>query len=209
MSSKRFFYVMIACVFLLTISVFGIVFLGNNILQNKSKKLVELKLESRLIEEQQLALIAANKDIDTYNTLDTIAKTIVPRDKDQAKAVRDIIQIAKENGIAIDSITFPTSTLGSKQAAPPTPATTEGAAAAAPIVPKDSQIKAVEGVSGVFSMQLDVTPSSSKPITYQEFINFLSRLENNQRTAQISRINITPKGDKITFTLSINIFIKP
>ncbi len=207
MNSKRVFYGMVATVFLLISSVILVVVFGSIWLSKRSEKLVAVKLDNLMVEDQKLALIAANKDIDTYKQLDAVAKSIVPRDKDQARAIRDIVQIAEDNGITIDGISFPSSTLGAKQAA--VPASTDANTPAAPVAPKDSQVKAVPGVNGVYSVTLDVTPNSNNPISYSQLINFLERLENNRRTAQISRISISPKVGGLSFTMSVNIFIKP
>ena len=47
-----------------------------------------------------------------YSPLEKIAKIVVPQDKDQAKAVLEIVKIAGESGIKPTAINFPVSTLG-------------------------------------------------------------------------------------------------
>ncbi len=208
MSPKRAFFMMVGATTLLVVAIVSLTIVGTAMLKKHSTRLVALKLEDTLIKQQQDALLAAQNDIEKYGHLENIANSIVPKDKDQAKTARDIIQIAREYNISIETITFPSSTLGAAQATPAAP--TDGSAPPAqPATPPLTQAKPVPGINGVYSLQLDIAPDSRQPITYDELINFLKRLENNRRTAQISRLNITPKGNRLVFSLSINIFIKP
>ena len=208
MNNKKVFIGMIGLTTLLSLAIIAVTVLSANMLKRHSTKLVELKLEDSLIGEQQTALLMAKKDIEKYKELGDIARAIVPQDKDQAKTVRDIVQIAKENNIVIETVTFPSSNLGDKRLTAPTGEQGEQSQPAV-VAPTISQVKPVSGINGVFALQLDVSPSVASPVSYNELINFLNRLENNRRTAQISRISITPKGNELTFNLSINIFVKP
>lgn len=215
MSNKRFFYVMVGIIGFLGILVIGTTFFGNSLLQKESKALVDLKLEDRLLEEQQLALTQANKDLEKYTELDAIARTIVPQDKDQARAVREIVQIAAESNIKLANITFPASNLG--QTATPKPTTTtptegDAAATAAPTTPPVTQVKPVSGIPGVYVMELNIQSDTTTPVPYSRFIEFLERLGQNRRTAQVSTITIQPSTEdrnRLTFTLALNLYIKP
>lgn len=217
MSTKRMYFAMLALVFLLTVGVVGSVVAGNLFLEKQASKLNELKVEDKLLEEQQAALIQANKDIEKYTELEKISKSVVPQDKDQAKAVVEIFEIAKASKIKIKSVTFPTSNLGVK--VPTSSGGGSGAggdksgAAAAPTI---SQAKPVDGIQGVYSLEMSIVPEfdETRPITYYQFLDFLGKLENNRRTAQVTQIKIAPlSNDKqnptITFTLTLNIFVKP
>ncbi len=215
MSTKKVYFGLIGVLVLLVIGAGAALFLGNAMLQSKSSKLVELKLENRVLEEQQVALKQANKDIEKYAELETITKNIVPQDKDQAKSVREIIQIANESGINIASITFPTSTLGAAQPKPAPAADTGGTETpkpAAPAAPPVTQVKPVSGINGVYELEITIQSDANQPTTYASLINFLTKLEQNRRTAQVAQINIQPKPDDIqslTFSIVINVFIKP
>ena len=188
-------------------------FIGNNMLKTNSDALVQLKLENKVLEEQQVSLLQANKDIEKYAELENVTKSIVPQDKDQAKTVREIIKIAEESGIGISSITFPNSTLGT---AAPKPATTEQSSdspkPATPAAPPVSQVTPVSGITGVYQLEITIQSDADTPISYENLINFLTRLEQNRRTAQVAEINIQPKASDIhtlTFNIVINVFIKP
>jgi hypothetical protein len=178
--------------------------LGNATFQKQAKQLIDLKLEDQLIKEQQTALIQASKDIEKYADLEKIAKTVVPQDKDQAKAVREINTIAAASGIQIESITFPTSTLGQNTAPEAKPA---DGSTPKQTTPSITQVKPVEGISGVFSLEITVKPKGNQ--SFGQFIDFMERLEKNRRTAQISKFSIQPSGNLLSFDVTLNVYIKP
>lgn len=208
---------MLGLVILLGAGIVATVVVGDMYLKQQATKLNELKVQDKILEDQQTALIQANRDIAKYTELEKISTSVVPQDKDQAKAVLEIIEIARQSGIPIQSITFPTSNLGTKAAPAPKAEGSEGGSTpAAPAAPPISQAKPVDGVKGVYSLEMNITPVSSdtNPISYYQFLDFLGRLENNRRTAQVTQVSITPKTTArqspfISFTLTINIFVKP
>jgi hypothetical protein len=212
MSSKRVFFIMIgALVLSFGLLVAGVV-VGDGFLRKRSGDLTALKLENRILDEQQLSLIQANKDIQKYAELEKTANAIVPQDKDQAKTVREIVKIAAESNIPISSISFPSSTLG-QPTAPAVKDTSGGTSATkAPVIPSITQVKPVDGISGVYQMEVTVQSEATRPVPYSSLLTFLSKLENNRRTAQVSTITITPSTNNInlvTFVLGINVFIRP
>jgi hypothetical protein len=212
MNSKKMFYVMIFMLLLSIASVGGITYTGNKFMTEQSKKLSELKIESKIIEQQAASLRKANTDIQQYSELNNIAKQIVPQDKDQARSVREIYEIAKEQNIKISSITFPSSDLGSTQKNKQ-PATSATPAAPSPqSTSKITQAEAVPDIPGVFKIQTNVVIDSKSPVSYSQMIAFLERLENNRRTAQVSNITIQPNSlDRsiISFSLSLLMYTKP
>src|SRR3990167_503139 len=186
---------------------------GKNIFATQSQKMVELKLKSHTANAQLANLASAKKQVEQYAYFNDVAKTVLPSDKNQAQAVLDISQMANESGIAIQSITFPTSTLG----APETKKTDKDVAPASPST-VITQAKPVEGISGLYSLSLTIKPQTdpgtpaSKQVTYGKFLDFLSRIENNRRTAQIASVTVNPTagaGGQFSFQISVNIFIKP
>lgn len=196
MSSKRVFYVMVGLLVLLGVSLVGVAYATNTVLQERSDKLVTLKARNATIGVEQTELNKAKKDIETYRDLNAIAKAIVPQDKDQAEAVREIVNIAAAQGIRLSSITFAASTLGGPSGTKKTPLT---------------QVQAVPNIPGVYQLPITVQQDTGQPITYKQFIDFLTALENNRRTAQVSNITIKPTSDrnKLSFTLQLNEYIKP
>lgn len=212
-NSKTAYMMMLGLCVLIVGIIIATVVVGDSYLSRKSARLTELKLDTEIIDLQQNALIEAKKDIASYSELNNISKQVVPQDKDQARAVREIISVADQSGIGIASVTFPSSTLGKKPAAtkqsggsnePQTP-TTQPANPLTQAVP-------VKGLDGLYQLEIAVASDPAKPASYAKLIDFLERLENNRRTAQVAEIVITPTvGDRksLNFTLTLTVYIKP
>lgn len=213
MTPKRYFYVMSSTLALSILLIAGGAFGGHYLLQKKSQQLTNLKIENKSIESQQAALVQAKKDIEKYSELNNIAKSIVPQDKDQAKTVREIVKLANENSVPIKSVTFQSSTLGTTAtgATPSATNNTSGEGAATPkaaVAP--SQLKAVTGIQGVYTLEIQV--ASASPVRYNDLLNFLNALENNRRTAHVTSINLTPNSKNrnlLDFSLTLNAYVKP
>ncbi|GIW60801.1 MAG: hypothetical protein KatS3mg087_1867 [Patescibacteria group bacterium] len=208
MNSKNVFYLMAGAVVLAGISIVLAVVLGTKILEKQSEKLVELKVENQVLESQQTGLVKAKNDIAKYSNLEEITQSIVPRDKDQAKAVLEVVTLARQSGISIKSVTFPNSTLGTRQQ----PQTQEEEAPAPQPTAPITQAKPVEGIPGVYALEMNIVPEGR--VSYYQFIDFLSKLEKNRRTSQVTGIKIDPlsserENPQISFSLTFNIFLKP
>ena len=182
----------------LSILLIAIIYFGNNSLQEESHKLVDLKATNQTLESQETNLINAQSDVEKYSNIEEITSSIVPQDKNQAKAVREIVELANQSGFGIKSITFPSSNLGS--------GSTSGTENKNPI----SQAVPVKGIKGVFSLEATIVPEGT--VEYVKFLEFLRKLENNRRTSQVSSIRIDPQDNRtsfISFTFKINLFLKP
>jgi len=169
------------------------------ILKKSSDELVAVKLENRVLDEQQSFLVKAKKDIETYKELNGIAQSVVPHDKDQARTVRDITSIASSLGIKLSSVSFPASTLGQSSKI-------SGAKTAV------TQVTPVTGIPKLYEMQITVQQDTGAPISYEKFLDFLSKLEKNRRTAQVTSVTIQPSTsnrNNLTFNLVLSTYIKP
>ncbi|MBI1857108.1 hypothetical protein HY003_02865 [Candidatus Saccharibacteria bacterium] len=213
-NAKFLFFVMIGVIVLLaSLTVASVVF-GDKLLQKKTDQLVSLKLDSKSLDAQQRTLIQAKKDIEKYSDLEKTATAIVPQEKDQAKTVREIIKIAQESNITISNISFPSSTLGqqNKKSTPPTGATTTpNTTPTKSTTPPTTQVKPVEGINGVYQLEINVQTDSNSPVQYQSLLNFLNKLEQNRRTAQVTNISIQPHSkdrNLVIFSFSVNVYIK-
>lgn len=212
MNAKRFYFVSIGLVALLLLGLGAALFFMNSFLQKSSDKLVQAKLESRVAEERETYYIQAKKDLEKYKDVGETLVKVLPKDKDQAKAVAEIGRIADETGIKIQQISFPSSALGEKKAAAATTTTTTTTTAAAPATPSVTQTKPVEGVSGVLGIETNVVFQSSDAtkLTYSQVLSFLEKIEKNRRTMQVSSISITPKdNNNVAAAITIKIFVKP
>ena len=190
---------------------------GLSVLSAKSQKMVDLKSQSKILDSQLNNLEQSKKEVQQYSYFRDVAKSVIPSDKNQAQAVLDIINLANESGIELQSITFPTSTLGGTTSDSATPTNAQTAATSKVI----TQAKPVPGIQGLYSIELTITPASGpnvaagKQVTYAKMLDFLDRVERNRRTAQVSQVTVqTQSGDTagsqtINFILVVNIFIKP
>lgn len=199
LTSKRFYYGMVAVLCLMVVGFIGGAYGVSSFLQQQSSSVVQARSLSASLEQQQTQLNKAKASITKYKEVGQIAKSIVPQDKDQAQAVREIVNIAAANSINLGSITFPSSTLGAVGA----PAAGTGGL---------SQLKTAPGISGVYTLQLTVQSDPGKQATYDQFIKFLAAIEGNRRTALVSGLILQPDSkdpSKVTFTLTIDEYIKP
>ena len=208
MTAKRYFYVMLGLLILLLGLIIAGTVGGNMLLEKQSHKLSALKSENQSIEQQQSALVQAKKDIERYSEVEKIAKSVVPQDKDQARTVREIVKIAQDNGIPIKTISFETSTLGENKPTTQAPGGT-AVGGAKPVPPPVSQVKPVQGIPGVYTLEIQV--SSAGKVSYQNFLKFLESLERNRRTAHVTSVDLQPSDDGRTldFNLKVTAYVKP
>ncbi len=201
MNSKKTYFLLLATAGVLTLLLLGSAFMADMVLSTKTDSLSKLKAEDEALSDLQIALIRDKSDVKRYAELNQIAKAIVPQDKDQTQTVREIVNIARANGInKLTSVTFPASTLGTAGAA--------GAASTGGI----TQVTPVKGMSGVYALPITVANDQNDSVLYTKFIAFLAGLEQNRRTAQVTSITITPdptNSSYISFSLTINEYIKP
>jgi hypothetical protein len=211
MNSKRFFFIMTGVFSLSIIGGIAMLYFANSMLEKRSISVVNLKLESAEVEAQLSAYQAAKKDVEKYSYLNDVINSALPQDKDQARTVREIFLLAQQSGIAIKSVQFPSSTLGAVTAAP-----AAGTTPATPAATTITQAKPVTGLKGVYSIETVVTPYADDKVnivTYNQLISFLKKIESNRRAMQVSSIQLNPLGqgssDSISFTITLNIFVKP
>lgn len=217
-TSKRLNLIMLGLLGFCVLVFIAIYSIGLSNLGNKSQQVVGLKLQSRVTDDRLSSLAQAKKEVEKYSYFKAVAKTVIPSDKDQAQAVLDIFQLASQSGIAIANITFPASNLGTSSIAPTATGASALSASSKSLL---SQAKAVEGINGLYSVELTITPATGKDVpvdsqaTYPKLLDFLDRVERNRRTAQVSQISVQPIAvngaptNFINFSLVINIFIKP
>lgn len=212
MNSKRAYFIILGVSLLLFIGILGGTYGVNSLLQAQAGKVVALRGKLAGLQAEQTELTAAKKAVTTYKSLDNIAKVIVPQNKDQAQAVRQIVALAQANNISLESITFPSSNLGTLPGVNST-----SAASAAPVTQSASsqslsQLTPVTNIPGVYDLVITVTTSTDTQATYPEMISFLSGLEQNRLTALVSGISIVPKAGNsslLSFNLTLDIYIKP
>jgi hypothetical protein len=210
MNAKRAFFAMLGGIILLVgLCAVGTYFAYKKITAEGST-LMGLKLESAILEKQSGALAQAKKDIAKYEELESIAKTVVPQEKDQARTTLEILNSAQESGISISGVEFPESLLG--EAAKKTTKSSTSKTPAKTVDSNTTQLTPLEGLKGVYTMEIRVQSDQNQPIAYQQLLDYLRRLEKNRRTAQVRDITILPSSTNrnlVSFTLVLNSYVKP
>lgn len=212
--SKRLNFLLRGVIGLLVVGLVAGAYGTNMLLGSQANKLTDLKAKSLALAKEQLILVNAKKEVQSYSSLEHIAQAVVPEDKDQAEAVREIVNIAAANRISLASINFPASTLGTGPAGS-SPSTSTQTTTVNPnsSASKLSQLIPVKNIPGVYDLQITVQGDPGLPVPYAAFVNFLNSLEHNRRTAQISTVNLQPHIANhvllVTFSLTLNEYIKP
>lgn len=216
MSSKRFHALLLGVLLLMFLALLGGAYGANKLLAAQADELTAQKARSQALAQEQISLNRARRDIKTYSDLNKIAEAVVPQDKNQAEAVREIVNIASRNGVTLASITFPASTLGSlaSGAAPAASAAAPAAASSAGATKTKnlSQLTPLKNIPGVYQLPITIKGDSNNPVQYERFISFLSDIEHNRRTAQVESITLQPDTNNsalVTFELTLSEYIKP
>lgn len=190
-------------------------------LSKSSEELTVLRTEVSDLEKKR-SLLEKGKQILSSDepAIATLAK-VLPEDKDQARVIQEIKAIADQANITIDSVGFPSSTLGSEAPKPaPAPATdqnTQAQQTQPTATASVSQATPVKEIPGVQSIEVTLGAMRSKNTTastgvrYDEMITLLKGIERNRRTMQIESIGISQNAgiDSYTLSLSLIIYIKP
>ncbi len=203
MNPKRFFFVMLAATIVLAGAFIGVILFGKNLITAEGSTLKDLRLENAVLDKQTTALNQAKRDIAEYSELEIIAKSVVPQDKDQARTVLELVNIANESGIRLTGVNFPASQLGQ----------VSGRGSRNRVVDNNlTQLTPLDSPKGVYSMEIRLDTDPDRPVQYGQLIDFLRRLENNRRTSQVANIQITPDINNrniLSFNLTVISYIKP
>lgn len=207
LTSKQFFYVMAATTILLIVGIGALTSLSLSLLKKQGETLTKLKEDQLVLKNREESLNRAEIDIKKYAELEKISKAIVPQEKDQARTVREIVAIAQETGIPLESITFPESTLGALKSSKSAKKSTIPSGD-----PDKTQLTIVPETKGLYAMDITIQSDSKSPIAYNRLLLFLEKLEQNRRTAHVTNISVQPFKDNrslVTFSINLNVYIKP
>lgn len=199
MNSKKLYLSLLATMFVLGAASIAGVYYGDKMLHASSKKLYDLKAESLKLSEQQTTLVKAKDDIERYKEIESIARTVVPQEKDQARTVRELIAIGNRTGVKISNISFSSSTLGTVDKKKKT---TEDSNA--------TQLTPVEGIAGVSEMEINLQTDNTTYIPFTTLLTFLKELEQNRRTSQVKSLTVTPLAnnrERVTFSAVLSVYI--
>lgn len=218
-SAKRFSIILITLLILQAAGMVALTVYTNIWLTKKSDHLVELKLDTVGLEQQQKVNLQAAKDLKNYESTRVLLEKIVPKSKDQAKTIGELLKIAEEIGVTIRTITFPASELGNSGATQTVVGTTPSAAATNSNA--ITQAKPVPNIPGLLGIEVSLSQidrkggSSGTGVTYKQLLGFLEAVEKNRRTLQIKTLQILPLKNATgvvsgySLSLTMNIFVKP
>ena len=200
---------MIALLCVLIVGAGAMIYFGSSFMKKKSNSLVEAKLDSYTTEQKEKTYLQARKDLEKNKDLNDLVAKILPKEKDQAKAVSELYKIASESGITIDKIQFPSSTLGQKAVVATGTSATQSSSTPAAAAAVVTQAKAVEGLKSVMGIDIDIY--SGKSMKYDNMITFLQKIELNRRSMQVKKITVTPDLEKnvLSFNVTVTTFVKP
>lgn len=208
-NSKQAFLAMLGLTVLLVAAAGFITSYGLGELKKKGDELTELKTTQEVLTTRQNDLTSAKQDIKKYEELEKISKAIVPQEKDQAVTVREIVTIAQQSGIPLESVQFPSSDLGAITSKKTTKSKSK---AKSKVDPNKTQLSEIPGTTGLYGMEITIKSNTNNAIPYNQLLGFLERLEQNRRTAHVTNISIQPsENDRnlVTFTITLNVYIKP
>jgi hypothetical protein len=209
-------------IILLAIQVVGAASLtvfANTWLTSKAEGLVNIKLETEGLKTKQSVNQQAARDLDKYESTRILLEKIVPKSKDQAKTIGELLKIAEEEGVTISTMTFPASELGNSSASKTVVGTSPTAAAANTSVV--TQAKPVTNIAGLLGIEVSLSQidrvggSTGDGVTYKQLLGFLEAIEKNRRTMQIKNLQILPLKSPTgvvsgySLSLTMNIFVKP
>jgi hypothetical protein len=217
MSSRRLHTVLIAILILLFVGLIGGVYGVNKLLGSKADTLAAAKAKDQALDQEQVTLEKAKKDVQKYASLNQIVQAVVPQDKNQAEAVQQIVNLAGANGVTLTAINFPASSLGalpgsSASSSSSSSGTAPSSSASGGKSGKLSQLTPVKNIPGIYQLPITISNDTAHPVSYNRFIGFLDDLEHNRRTAQVQTISIEPDTSNpslIVFSLTLNEYTKP
>lgn len=203
-STKKMYYILIAVFLLVIIGIGAMLYFSRTFMANSEQELIDAKLEIVKLEETEKIYRENINKLEEFSEIANILEEVVPSEKDQARAVRELNQIVKDNGLAISTISFPSSDLNKK-------ATTNSSTSSTTTstTTSVSQAKPVKGVKGVLGMDvnIEVVSATDDPITTDQILGILRQIENNRRNMRVNSINFNAGAESIN--LQVTLFIKP
>ncbi len=92
MTSQRLRLILLSSFGLSAVLFMAVAFYGLSMLQAKSQSMQVLKSQAKDLDSQVIQLNKAKKDVDKYKYFNDVAKTVIPTDKDQVRAVAEIFR---------------------------------------------------------------------------------------------------------------------
>lgn len=191
MTPKRVFLAMVG-VLLLTIVAVGVVYyFADQSLTARQSSISDLKADIEILDLKVANAKAAESLLDEYRDIQELAPSILPPTKIQSDIVAQLLDIGSENSIELTNFSFPTSADVSNF--------------------DTSQTEPLKGVPGVRFIEISTSFSSS----FDQALNFLESVEENQRIMQVENVAMSPEVDAegnplsvFTVSVSISVFVR-
>jgi len=155
------------------------------------------KAQLQILEDKSLMTIVTEAQMARLQFIQAIADEVIPAEKTQPELITQLIQIARENNISLESITFNKRT---ESAAPTQQATT---------IPDITQAEPLPNIKGVYSLPLTISINGS----YDNMLGMLQDIELNRRKMQVSSVAISPvsesSGGGVAATIVIDVYVRP
>ncbi len=166
-------------------------YFGDKRVASVANETARLKAVVEVNQKQIKVYEQTKKKVSTLDYVNELANKVLPADKEQSAIVAEISEFAKRSNLTVSQITFSeiAKTTGS------TPATKTNL-----VIPKGVQV-------------IPVTIQMQSGATYNDVLDFLKTIENNQRKMQLTSINLKPNLDDRQIleqvNVSMNLYAKP
>lgn len=185
-TSKIAFYSLLGALAVVTVAVAFMLYWSNTQLENRSASIETKRALAAELDAKTTAATKLKDELQKNSELIGVAKDVLPGSKSQENIVGELIDIAANRGLKLESIAFS----GGQNISDP----------------ETSQTDLVDGMPGVFSLGLNTSIETD----YENALRFLEDLENNKRQFEVTNLSINPvEGDLFTVTLTIVTYIKP
>ena len=190
MSPRNAFFGMLGILGLILAGGVGVYYYFNNDLETLNTEVGELLAEQEVVGSQILSYEVTQKKVEELAFVQDLANDVLPDSKEQANVVAEIKQFVNDAGLQLETLSFNSgSTVNTGLS--------------------NTQTEAVQSLAGVRVLPAVAVISSGA--TYNDILNLLQKIENNQRKMQVTEISLTPVpgSDRLTTTtVKINIYLR-
>ena len=191
MKNKRISLLLSLLLFLAISCSVGVLYVMHKYITKIDKSISELKSKDEAGVKQLADLNLAEQQVKKYQDFSSISTQVLPKTYNQTE-LNLIVNLAKQSGISLTSISV-----------------SNGIATSLP-GPCRAPLVAYADIKGVCSVTFRIQPSEA--VSFDQFMNFITRLEQNRRKILISNLSLSPAGDKsnnLTFSAELNLFTRP
>ena len=185
-TSKTSFFGLIGALVLVLGLVIFMMYWSKSQLNNRSTSIDDKRMQVQELEAKTEAATKLRTELEEKSDLVQVVNDVLPDSKSQENIVGELIDIAATRGLQLANISFS----GAQNSTDP----------------ETSQTEKVDGLPGVFSLNLTTAIETD----YENVLQFLEDLENNKRQFEVKSLSISPnEGDQFSVSLTIVTYIKP